>query len=147
MRGPRRRLRGERGSAFVAALVVMFTVTGVAAVWLARDVNQRVSDRSALQSIAFQAARAGAQQIDLGELRSGGAAGVAIDESAARTAARASAERLADRYDVDIRIVDQGFGDDQATWTVTIAKSEEEGPVDLDEVLWATGIAHAETGS
>ena len=64
-----RRLRGDRGQAFVVALVVLFTFTGAAAIWLARDVNQRVSDRSALQSVAFQAARSGAQQIDLGGLR------------------------------------------------------------------------------
>lgn len=144
-----RRLRGERGTAFVAALVVMFTVTGMAAVWLARDVNQRVSDRSALQSVAFQAARAGAQQLEVGELRDAGAAVVVIDPSAARSAARTVALRLAASYDLDIQIVSQGYGGDRATWVVRLALAaagDEVGDADLVDVLTATGIAHAEAG-
>jgi hypothetical protein len=144
-----RRARGERGTAFVAALVVMFTVTGVAAIWLARDVNQRVSDRSALQSVAFQAARAGAQQLAVSDLRDTGTAGLVIDESSARSAAHDAAFRLAESYELDLRIVSQGYGDDAATWTVTVAVTDESENVteaDLDGVLSAIGIAHAESG-
>ncbi len=143
-----RRLCGERGTAFVAALVVMFAVTGMAAIWLARDVNQRVSDRSALQSVAFQAARAGAQQLEVGELRNTGSAVVVIDPSAARSAAREVAFRLAGSYDLDVQIVSQGYGDDSATWVVRLALAtagDELGDADLVDVLAATGIAHAET--
>lgn len=144
-----RRGRGDRGTAFVAALVVMFTVTGVAAIWLARDVNERVSDRSALQSVAFQAARAGAQQLVVSDLRDTGSSDLVIDESSARSAARNAAFRLAESYDLDLRIVSQGYGDDVATWTVTVAVTDDGENVtgaDLDGVLSATGIAHAESG-
>lgn len=147
--GFRRRWRGDRGTAFVAALVIMFTVTGVAAIWLARDVNQRVSDRSALQSVAFQAARAGAQQLEVADLRDGGTGSLVIDESAARSASRATARRLATSYGLDAQLVSQGYGDDRATWTVTLAVrdgSENVVGADLTAVLSAVGVAHAESG-
>ena len=53
----------DRGSATVTALVLVFAFTAGAVIWLASDVNSRVADRSAAQSVAFQAARAGAQQV------------------------------------------------------------------------------------
>jgi len=145
----RRRWRGDDGTALVAALVVMFTVTGVAAIWMARDVNQRVSDRSALQSVAFQAARAGAQQLDVDDVRGGDEAQVVIDESAARAAARTAAQRLAVGYGLDVEVVSQGFGDDRATWVVDLAVRDARENVvgaDLEQVLTATGVAHAEWG-
>ena len=83
-------MRGERGTAFATAMVVMFVVTGSAALYLARDVNQRVSDRSTMQSIAFQSARAGAQQVDIGGLRDGEEARVVIDVVAASSCATSS---------------------------------------------------------
>lgn len=144
-----RRCRGDRGTAFVLALVVMFTVTGSAAIWLARDVNQRVSDRSAIQSIAFQAARAGAQQIDVGAIREGGGEQIVIDEAAARAAARVAANRLADQYDLEVLIVAQRHGGALDTWEVTVAIPDGRNTVtadDLDEVMWVTGVARAETG-
>ena len=145
-----RRGRGDRGQAFVVALVVLFTFTGAAAVWLARDVNQRVSDRSALQSVAFQAARAGAQQIDIASLRGGNPEAVVIDGDAARTAAAEAARRLAAEYDLPARIVSQGHDNGRLdTWAVTLAQIEsgEAGETGGDgPVLSVTGIAHAEVG-
>jgi hypothetical protein len=148
--GSTRRFRGERGQAYVLALVVLFTFTGAAAIWLARDVNQRVSDRSAVQSIAFQAARAGAQQIEVSTIRGGSGAGVVIDERAARTAAVEAARRLSAQYELDTQIVSQGYeGGRTDTWAVTVAIPDGRSEItsaDLDEVMWVTGIAHAETG-
>lgn len=142
---PCRRLRGDRGQAFVVALVVLFTFTGAAAVWLARDVNQRVSDRSALQSIAFQAARSGAQQIDLGSVR-GGTDGLIIDDGAARVAAGETAGRLAAQYGLEARIVAQGYDRGRTdTWAVTMAVAADPGD-DADAVMSVTGVAHAEVG-
>jgi hypothetical protein len=144
------RFRGDRGQAYVLALVVLFTFTGAAAIWLARDVNQRVSDRSAIQSIAFQAARAGAQQIDVSTIRGGDSETVVIDERAARSAAAETAERLSAQYELDTEIVSQGYDGGRAdTWAVTVAIPDgrtDVTPSDLDEVMWVTGIAHAETG-
>lgn len=140
-----RRLRGDRGQAFVVALVVLFTFTGAAAVWLARDVNQRVSDRSALQSVAFQAARSGAQQIDLASLRDGTTDGVVIDDGAAREAASDTAERLAAQYGLEARIIAQGYdGGRPDTWAVTVSLATDPG--DDDGSLSVTGVAHAEVG-
>lgn len=141
-----RRLCGDRGQAFVLALVVLFTFTGAAAIWLARDVNQRVSDRSALQSVAFQAARSGAQQIDVGSVRGGAVGGVVIDDGAARAAAVDTAERLAAQYGLEARIVAQGHdGGRTDTWAVTLALNADPGDND-DGALSVTGVAHAEVG-
>jgi hypothetical protein len=83
-----RRLRGDRGVATVTGLVLLFSFTAGAMIWLARDVNRSVSNRSAAQSIAFQAARAGAQQISLASVRSGDAPAIdQLADSAARSAA------------------------------------------------------------
>ena len=141
-----RRLRGDRGQAFVVALVVLFTFTGAAAIWLARDVNQRVSDRSALQSVAFQAARSGAQQIDLGGLRGDAGEVLVIDERAAREAASETAERLAAQYGLEARILTQGYDAGRVdTWAVTLALNADPGD-NADGSLSVTGVAHAEVG-
>jgi len=138
--GTGRRWRGDRGTAFVAALVIMFAVTGAAALYLARDVNGRVADRSAAQSIAFQAARSGAQQLDVGRLRTDGA--VVIEVAAARRAARRAVRRLAEQYGVAARIVDQFSSDARRTWHVVLAV---DGPRGGEARV--TGVAHAEVGS
>ena len=96
-----RRCRGERGTALVTALVLLFAFTAGGVIWLARDVNQRVSNRSAAQSIAFQAARSGAQQVEVASLRDGGPTELVIDEPLAREQALRIASRLFAEYDVD----------------------------------------------
>lgn len=84
--------------ASVTGLVLLFAFTAGAVIWLARDVNRSVSNRSTAQSIAFQAARAGAQQVSLPSLRSGDSP--EIDERAVE-AARSTATELFRGYDVD----------------------------------------------
>lgn len=98
-----RRWRGDDGAGLATALVLLFAFTVSGVVWLARDVDRAISNRGAAQSIAFQAARTGAQQIDLVALRSTGA--VVIDEPAARTASAEVAERLLAAYELDGRVV------------------------------------------
>lgn len=137
------RCRGDRGTSYILAMVVLFLTTGIAAIWLARDVNQRVSDRSALQSVAFQAARTGAQQVDVGGLRGGGP--LTIDAERATRSALTAAERLAESYELDADVIGQGYGDDDATWTVTVGLRtglDEGGDVEYGVVV--TGVAHAE---
>ena len=53
-----RRGRDDRGSGLVTGIVLIFAFTFLGLVWLARDVDRGVSNRSAAQSIAFQSARA-----------------------------------------------------------------------------------------
>ena len=74
-----RRIRGELGAGLVAGIALIFAFTFLGLVWLARDVDRGVSNRSAAQSIAFQAARSGAQSAAAAELRSGVA--VIVNES------------------------------------------------------------------
>ncbi len=100
----RRRCRGDRGMATVTALVLLFAFTAGGVVWLARDANRSVSNRTAAQSIAFQAARSAAQQVAVAALRQG--ADVRVDAAAARRAALSTAAELFAGYEVDGRVVD-----------------------------------------
>ena len=100
---PARRWRGDAGAGLATALVLLFAFTASGVVWLARDVDRAISNRGAAQSIAFQAARTGAQQIDIVELRSSGA--VMVDEPAARLASQEAAARLLQAYGLDGQVV------------------------------------------
>ncbi len=100
----RRRCRGDRGMATVTALGLLFAFTAGGVVWLARDANRSVSNRTAAQSIAFQAARSAAQQVAVAALRQG--ADVRVDAAAARRAALSTAAELFAGYEVDGRVVD-----------------------------------------
>ena len=106
---------------------------------MSRDVNRRVRNRSAGQSIAFQAARSGAQQVEVRTLRDGGDVMVVIDEPAANEQARRVADRLFVEYDVDGSV--QRVSIDGVTVTVEVKISD---PV--ADVI-GVGSARAEAGS
>ncbi len=91
--------RGDDGSGLVAGIAILFGLTFLGLVWLARDVDRAVSNRTAAQSIAFQAARSGAQQAAPDDLRAGGSG--RVDPTAARVAATRTARDLFAGYDVD----------------------------------------------
>lgn len=131
------RCSGERGSAVVTSLVLLFAFTAGGVVWLSRDVNRVVTNRSVAQSIAFQSARAGAQQVEVGALRSSSSSEVAIDPERAREAAHLIADELFDDYGVrgSSSILIRG---DTVTVTVTI-----DDPVG-DQT--AAGSVQAQTG-
>jgi hypothetical protein len=93
--------RGDRGAAMVTGLVLMFAFTAGAIIWLARDVDRAVSERASAQSIAFQAARSGAQQVDIEALRGGPTPSIAIDPALARSAVESTVARLLDAYGLD----------------------------------------------
>jgi len=78
--------------AMVTGLVLLFAFTAGGVIWLARDANRAVSNRTTAQSIAFQAARSGAQRVGVESLRQG--AEVLVDEDAARRAAESTASDL-----------------------------------------------------
>ncbi len=98
------RARGDRGSSMVTGVVLMFAFTAGGIIWMARDVDRAVSDRASAQSIAFQAARSAAQQVDVSALRQMQDGPIAIDPDLARPAAEAAAARLCEAYDLDGRI-------------------------------------------
>ncbi|MBV1894623.1 MAG: hypothetical protein KUG57_11280 [Ilumatobacteraceae bacterium] len=113
------RFRGELGSGLVAAIALMFAFTFLGLVWLARDVDRGVSNRSAAQSIAFQAARSGAQAAAVPQLREG-VTEVPIDVSAARQAAQRTASQLFGSYGVNGTITSIDVVGDKVSVSLTI---------------------------
>ena len=113
------RLHGERGAGLVVGITLIFAFTFLGLVWLARDVDRSVSNRSAAQAIAFQSARSGAQTALVPALRHGAAP--TIDADAARSAAAATAAQLFASYGVSGTIASVGVGSDEVHVTVTIA--------------------------
>lgn len=111
------RLRGERGAGLVAGIALMFAFTFLGLVWLARDVDRGVSNRSAAQSIAFQAARSGAQSTGVTDLRTGI---TLVDPNAATRAATSTAGALFTSYGVDGRITSVDVVADSVSVSVAI---------------------------
>jgi hypothetical protein len=112
------RLSGDVGSGFVAGITLIFAFTFLGLVWLARDVDRSVSNRSTAQSIAFQAARSGAQAAFVPKLRS--AEVVVVDQTAARSAAMTTAHALFESYDVSGSVTSIEIDVDAVTVSLTI---------------------------
>ena len=132
-----RRGRGERGSAVVTALVLLFAFTAGGVIWLSRDVNRVITNRSAAQSIAFQSARAGAQQVDVAALRGSGEPAVVLNEARAQSEGRRIADELFAAYGVTGRS-SMTIRGDIVTVTVTID--------DPDGEATASGSVQAQSG-
>jgi hypothetical protein len=113
----------DRGAATVTAIVLMFSFSAVAVVWLARDVDRSLSNRSAANAIAFQSARAGAQRVDVRRVRAGDIANVPLDRERAVLEARRTAHRLFDSYGVDGSVTTVLVRDDAVTVTVEVRDS------------------------
>lgn len=72
-------------------ITLCFAFLAGAVVWLSRTVDQSLDDRTNAAAIAFQAARAGAQQVDRQAARAGA---IVVDPAAARQAALTTTARL-----------------------------------------------------
>ena len=116
-----KRLAGDGGAGLVAGLTLIFALTFLGLVWLARDVDRSVSNRTAAQSIAFQAARSGAQELSVTSLRAGD--GVSIDDPAARSAVQRTAHQLFKSYAVHGAVERVHVDGDQISVTVWITDS------------------------
>jgi Tfp pilus assembly protein PilX len=110
---------GDRGSGLVAGIVLIFAFTFLGLVWLARDVDRGVSNRSAAQSIAFQAARSGAQAASIPALR-GQKDTPLVDAGAARRAASHTAAALFVSYGVAGRVTSIDVTADMVSVAVSI---------------------------
>ncbi|HUF97032.1 MAG TPA: hypothetical protein VMM60_02810 [Ilumatobacter sp.] len=122
-----------------AALVLLFTFTAGGIIWLGRDVNETVALRSTAQSIAFQAARAGAQEIVLGALRDEGDTDITLDHAVARNTALAQGREMIEAYAVEGVVADVAIdGNDNVTVTVHLV-----GPGGAK--VTGVGIAHPES--
>lgn len=119
-RGRRFDPRDERGSGLVAGIAFIFAFTFLGLVWVARDVDRGISNQSAASSIAFQAARSGAQAALVDDVRGGDLA--ALDPGAARSAASATAAQLIAGYGVDgsVTAIEVDSSDGKVTVTITI---------------------------
>jgi hypothetical protein len=104
----------------VTGVVLMFAFTAGAIIWLARDVDRAVSDRASAQSIAFQAARSGAQQVDIAALRGFPGEPIAIDAGLARPAAEHTAARLFDAYGLVGSIIEIEVAGDRVTVSLEV---------------------------
>ena len=130
--------RGERGTAIITASVLLFTLTAGGILYLSRDVNRVVTNRSAAQSIAFQSARAGAQQVDVDALRNGGGERVEIDERAAETESARIGRLLLDAYGLEGSVSPPEIDGDTVTISVTV--------IDRYGSQSATASVQAQTG-
>lgn len=138
-----RRLRGDRGTALVTALVLLFAFTASGVILLARDYDDRIATRSLAQSIAFQSARVGAQQVAVGSLRGGA---VRLDVDAARERASDAARRLlAEQGEVGtVRVAIEG---DRVTVVVEIVDVIDDGFEGSQRaIVRAEGSARAVSG-
>ncbi len=81
----------DAGSATVLMITLCFVLLSGSLVWLSRTVDQSLDDRTNASAIAFQAARAGAQEIDPTSARIGVAM---VDSIAARSAVATTTARL-----------------------------------------------------
>ena len=90
------RLHDERGSGLVAGIAFMFAFTFLGLIWLAGTVDRGISNQSAATSIAFQAARAGAQEAQPDKIRGGEIQN--LDVARAQAAASETATTLFTSY-------------------------------------------------
>lgn len=134
-----RRFRSDKGTSMAAALVLLFTFTAGGIIWLGRDASQTVALRSTAQSIAFQAARAGAQEVALAGLRDESFSDPALDQAAVMRTAVLRADEMMVAYAVEGEVASVTIdGDDNVTVTVQLR-----GPG--NSVVTGIGIAHPES--
>lgn len=127
----------------ITGLVLMFSFTFSALVYLVRDVDRGISHRAPAQAVAFQAARAGAQQIDVHSLRLGNPTTVRLDPVAAERAARSAlAQSLTSEAMSDptrkLQVVEIAVGIDQVAVRVEIR--------DGNRVVTGFGVARSVVG-
>lgn len=99
-----RRVRDdERGSGFVAGFVVLFSVLALAGVGTLVDTARLVAADRQCATVALEAARAGANALDVSAVRGGG--GIALDPATAHATAAAAASAFVDGTGVTLTSV------------------------------------------
>ena len=110
----------DRGSATVAALLLMLAFTGGAVLWLTWNVDRSVNATADAASIAFQAARTGAQVIDPASLRTDTPT---IDPVGASQLATVAAQTLFNANHTTGRVTDVRVAADRVTVVVEITEA------------------------
>lgn len=85
----------ERGASYIGAFIILFSMLLVVGVGLLVDTARIVSTDRQMESIALEAARAGANALDAASWR-GGAGPVTLDPAAAQAAAASAAAFVTD---------------------------------------------------
>lgn len=124
----------DRGAATVMAVTVACTFMAGAFIWLSRTVDRQLADRPHAAAIAYEAARAGAQQIDVPRSTTTPVVDTARAVIAARRSAATAFAANGDYGTVDTVTVDGA----RVTVTVTITTS--------GRPATATGTAVARAG-
>ncbi len=110
----------DRGSATVAAIVLMLSLTGGALLWLSWNVDRSINAASDADAIAFQAARAGAQAVDPASLRT---ATPVLNRDLALELAVDAATSLFAANETSGRVVSVEVGPDRVTVVVEITEA------------------------
>ena len=110
----------DRGSATVAAIVLMLSLTGGALLWLSWNVDRSINAANDADAIAFQAARAGAQAVDPASLRT--ATPVLNSDLAPQLAVEAAASLFA-ANETTGRVISVDVGADRVTVVVEITEA------------------------
>ncbi len=121
-----RRIReDERGAGYLAAFIVLFSVLVVAGVGILIDSARILAADRQCTSIAFEAARAGANALDADALRDGA---IVVDQAQAQTAASAAASAFVSGSGATLQSV--SVTGDQVT-VIVAADVERVVPADL----------------
>jgi Flp pilus assembly protein TadG len=142
VRGVARRFRDdERGAGFIAAFIVLFGVLTLAGVGLIVDSARVVSAQRHASAAAYEAARAGANAIQLNVTR--GSTTATIDPTAARAAALDAASSLL--AGSDAIVADVAVNGDEVVVTIT-RRVEPAFPLVAARTITETGHARVLIG-
>lgn len=124
----------DRGTSTVLAMTLVCVFMAGALIWLSRTVDRQLQDRPHAAAIAYGAARAGAQQVDVGQSTSVVVVDITRATYAAQASVHAALEANGDSGSVDhVDVVGS-----RVTVTVTITSS--------GRPITATGTATARAG-
>ena len=136
---PPRLLAGEQGAAVVLTLVLLATLTSGSVIWMTRELSSTVAARTLAMEVAHQSARAGAQQLDEGALRTRGEVRVdarAAEEAVVAEVASARQSLVAgDPFTLEL----VGVAVDGARVTTEIEVRGAGAPVTVSGRAWAMG--------
>ena len=128
----------ERGSGFVAGFVVLFPVLALAGVGTLVDTARLIAADRQCATVALEAARAGANALDVSTVRGGGL--ITLDAAGAHATAAAAAAAFVDGTGVRLTAVTL----DGTRVTVTVQSSVDPWfPVLSARTVWSSAAADA----
>jgi hypothetical protein len=117
-------LAADAGSAMVGAQIILFSLIIGPLMWLAGDVGRSVSYRTTAKEVAFEAARAGVQQVDLDVADGGIDAHAGLDTAGVVAAVNSSASESLARLGLRGRVAELEIGIDWVLVGIEILDGE-----------------------